>query len=102
MKRIEFKLSMPGVNTWNGRWSGEKDNYTIVRKLSDTDVDKLLSGNLRASWLHRWDDGWCARVDARIILKGERLPKSDGFCGYDWMVTNIVLYGATEKPAEAD
>jgi hypothetical protein len=32
-------------------------------------------------------------VSCRILLKGERLGKSDGFSGYDWMVDSILDYG---------
>ena len=44
-------------------------------------------------WTHRWDDGWCAGICARVVPKGERLKKSAGFSGYDWMVANIIDHG---------
>lgn len=35
--------------------------------------------------------------------KGERLKKSDGFCGYGWMVDNILAYGSPYgKPKEVN
>ena len=101
MKRIEFRLSMPNVGSWNGRWSGEGRNYTIVRKISDSWVSKLLSGKNSASWSHRWGDGWSAHISARIVPVGERLKKSDGFYGYDWMVSNILAYGNTNGKNDA-
>lgn len=48
------------------------------------------------SFYHRWEDGWTAcvsveKVDCREAQKIER--KSDGFCGYDWMIESIIKYG---------
>jgi len=97
MKRIEFRLSMPNRGSWDGKWSGESRNYTIVRRISDTWAKKLFSDKTIASWSHHWSDGWSARISARIVPVGERLKKSDGFCGYDWMVLNILAYGNTEN-----
>jgi hypothetical protein len=99
MKRIEFRLSMPGVASWNGRWSGEGKNYVIIKTLSDKAAEHLLCGGKSKAWGHFWSDGWSARVTARIMGTGERRLKSDGFCGYDWMVTNILSHGDT-RPAE--
>jgi hypothetical protein len=100
---ITFTLSMPGVASWNGRWSGEGRRYVIVRKLSNSrrgnaKADELVAMRSRS---HHWSDGWCARVDIREVdAKTARSLRrtSDGFCGYDWMVENIYLYGQTEKP----
>ena len=102
MKRIIFRLTMPGVASWNGKWSGDGRNYTIVRKMSDTAANKLPSGSNTASWSHHWDDGWSARITASIVAPGERCKKSDGFYGYEWMVSNILCYGQTEKPHKAE
>ena len=88
--RVLFRLSMPNTGSWNGRWSGEGRNYVIVRGLKDARVAEL---GVPTSWYYRWDDGWGASVSARVMEKGERRPKSDGFCGYDWMVNNIIRWG---------
>lgn len=93
-ERIEFRLSMPGVGSWNGRWSGDGRKYVIVRTVRRADLPKL--GDLPRSWRYSWDDGWAASVSARVMTKGERKPKSDGFCGYDWMVNNIIRWGTPE------
>ena len=100
--RIEFRLNMPGRASWNGRWSGEGKNYTIVKRLGVRDVARLFGEGKRdrASWSHRWSDGWCAVVEARIVHPGERIKKSDGFSGYDWMVSNIISYGKTTAPGQ--
>jgi hypothetical protein len=96
MKRVEFRLTMPSVGSWNGKWSGEGRNYTIVKNIADKWAGELglTDKTPTNSWHYHWDDGWTARITARIVPKGERLKKSDGFCGYDWMVENILLYGS--------
>jgi hypothetical protein len=86
---------MPSTGSWNGRWSGEGRNFVRVRQLTDSDTTALLGvGWPKGSWFHRWDDGWGALVTARVMERGERKPKSDGFCGYDWMIDNIINYGS--------
>jgi hypothetical protein len=97
MKRVEFRLSMPSRGSWNGGWSGAEKNYTITLKLRAETVDKLLA---IGQWYHRWDDGWTAGIAAREVPKGERLRKSDGFSGYDWMVYNILDHGDTSDKAK--
>lgn len=99
--RVEFKLSMPGRASWNGGWSGEGKNYAVVRALSAQDLERLFEGApdgpelwaCRRVWTHRWSDGWVAQVTARVVPVDEDLAKSDGFCGYDWMVDNILAKG---------
>jgi hypothetical protein len=88
MMRIEFRLTMPGRSSWNGRWSGEARNYTIVREFEDG-VAEEYDGR---TWSYAWRDGWVASVAARVVGPGP-LAKSDGFCGYDWMVASIVQHG---------
>lgn len=95
-KRVEFRLSMPSRGSWNGEWSGASRNYTIVRTLPDHLAGVLMDPQGDGGrWYHRWDDGWAALVTARVMDSGERARKSDGFCGYDWMVRNIIDHGST-------
>jgi hypothetical protein len=98
---VEFKLSMPGRSSWDGRWSGEGKNYVIRRELSHDALARLFDAPsgvdltaCRRIWTHRWSDGWLAQIAARVVPAGEDLPKSDGFCGYDWMVENILRTGS--------
>ncbi len=100
MKRVEFRLSMPGRSSWNGKWSGQDKNYSRVCKLTDAQAERLLGAQSEKSWLHRWSDGWCACVTARVLAVGVRVKKSDGFSGYDWMIDNILAHGSTLKPGE--
>lgn len=99
-KRVEFRLSMPSRGSWNGGWSGAGNNYVIYRSLKDSRIAELTGGEniTTANFYHRWDDGWGANVTMRVMEPKERRQKSAGFSGYDWMVTNIILYGKTEKP----
>lgn len=93
--RVEFKLSMPGRASWNGGWSGEGKNYSIVKQMTDDGLARLgLEASGTRSWTHRWSDGWVAEVSARVVPADETLPKSDGFCGYDWMIENILRKGS--------
>lgn len=90
-RRVEFRLSMPGRSSWDGRWSGQDRNYLLVRTVPNAVADELMAVG---SWFHRWDDGWTAQVTARVMAPGERASKTAGFAGYDWMVTNIIAYGS--------
>jgi hypothetical protein len=92
---------MPSRGSWDGGWSGAGRNYVIVRSMRDADAAALLGGKGKESWWHLWDDGWAACVTARLMDRGERTPKSDGFSGYDWMVRNILDHGDTrDRSAE--
>ncbi len=103
MKRIEFVLTMPGVASWNGKWSGEGKHYAIVRTLAEKITARLnLDANGRASWSYNFGDGWCASVSARALPKGERAKKSAGFCGYDWMVESILRHGHIMSHAQEE
>jgi hypothetical protein len=88
--RVEFKLNMPGRTTWNGAWSGDDRNYTLVREVDDV-VAAKLDGR---TWSYGWNDGWRARICACVVPADMQLAKSDGFCGYDWMVESILWYDA--------
>ena len=41
-KIVLFTLSMPGRNSWNGRWSGEGKKYNIVRKMTAKEADETI------------------------------------------------------------
>lgn len=95
MIRVEFSLSMPSHRSW----SGNNKRYLKRRNLTDKYAAKLgLDKQKQKSWYHHFGDGWSACVNARVMNAGERGEKSAGFCGYDWMVDNIIWYGQTERP----
>lgn len=86
-----FELSMPSVNTWNGRWTGEDSYYAIA--LPDARSGKAESGK---QYGYNFGDGWYAKVSCRHVTaaQGARARRrSRGFCGYDWMVEEIVKHG---------
>jgi len=91
--RVIFRLSMPNVGSHNGKWSGDRQDYNIVRSLSQARVDEL---KLPHSFYHNFGDGWGASVSACVMEKGAKRPKSAGFNGYDWMVDRIIRWGDTQ------
>lgn len=90
--RVEFKLSMPCNNAWNGKWTGASKNYSRVKTMTDKKCSFLGLDKNNQSWSYSFGDGWVARVSARIVPRGERVKKSDGFYGYDWMIESIIYY----------
>ena len=83
---------MPGVNSWNGKWSGANNVYAIIKSFRNKSkiIPKL------GRYTYAFGDGWCAAVAVREITKpaAKMLRKqSAGFCGYDWMVDSIISYG---------
>lgn len=88
---IVFELTMPGVGSWNGKWSGAGKLYIRTRKEHEVPKDYW-----NKSFFYRWDDGWTACVSTiRMPIKEARKleRKSNGFCGYDWMIESIIEYG---------
>ena len=88
---IVFKLSMPHVGSWNGKWT--QDDKVFARTYSEKKVPKELWNK---SFYYRWDDGWTAcvsveRMPASDARKIER--RSNGFCGYDWMIRALIKDG---------
>ena len=98
MTRVEFRLSMPSAASWDGRWSGSGRRYAVIRTMTAQLASRLLNGADSASWTYSFNDGWVAQVTAREISKGQRVEKSDGFCGYDWMVESILTDGVIRAP----
>jgi hypothetical protein len=96
MQHIAYTLSMPSVNTWNGKWSGQDNLYCRVRNYTNK------SGNAaralaQTSYQHNFGDGWVARVAVTPIADPKAVKdlvkRSAGFCGYEWMIDSIEKYG---------
>ena len=87
---IIFKLSMPHANSWNGKWSGEKDVHIITKP--DKYVPKDI---IDKNYYYDFGDGWGACIDV-IKMNGrskeykQMIKNNKGFCGYDWMVNSII------------
>ena len=94
MGMIVFELTMPHCGSWNGKWSQEDRLH--IRTKDERKVPKECWGK---DYFYRWDDGWEAcvsviRMSANEARKLER--KTDGFCGYDWMIRSICEKGFIE------
>lgn len=98
---LSFELTMPSVNSWNGRWSGADKKYYVIRKTSKTWIHKqdhfgVLLAKGFDSFYYNFGDGWGANVRVEIITSSEakkRRKVSAGFCGYEWMINTIMYDG---------
>lgn len=98
MALLKFTLTMPGRNSWNGRWSGEDKEYSVVRSLGTSKHDMERAEKIAAgkSYGYNFGDGWYARVHVEIVTPAEARKarkKSAGFMGYDWMIGSILNHG---------
>jgi hypothetical protein len=98
MTIICFELSMPSNNAWNGRWSGEGRCYARIKNLGRTKKAEAKAAKILAegSYYYNFGDGWAARVSVREVSASEAAKirrKSQGFCGYDWMIDSIIRDG---------
>ena len=90
---IWFVLRMRNTPTWNGSWSGAGRLYAKRVNVPKARAEELLK---EGSFWWSWSDGWSCAVDvvkpspaeARAMAKNTR-----GFCGYEWMIKSIILYG---------
>ena len=94
---LAFRLNMPGVNSWNGRWSGEgRDHVKVVTfrgKAGNAKGQQILS---HGSYHYDFGDGWRARIDVEKIdsARAARIRRGQPtFCGYCWMVDSILQFG---------
>ena len=97
---IVFQLTMPGVGSWNGKWT--QADRLFVRTRRECDVPKEYWDK---DFYYHWDDGWTAcvtttRMPANEARKLER--KSDGFSMYDWMIPSIIKYGEIRYERDYD
>ena len=94
---LAFELTMPGVNSWNGKWTGESRPY--VRVLSVGKKSMAKPGNYE----YDFGDGWRANVSVKTVdsATASKLRKqSCGFCGYDWMIDEIRIKGRIRTVSE--
>lgn len=93
---ISFELTMPNVGSWNGKWTGEKNKYFAHRTISKKQATELFKDKHILSFYYSFGDGWganvaCQKVDSVKKRSEEKISK--GFCGYDWMISEILKYG---------
>ncbi len=93
-----FSLSMPGKASWTGKWSGSGKNYVRAPNVGWSELKKKRAQYLidNSPFFYSWSDGWKAsirikEVDGKEARKIRR--KTDGFCGYDWMIDSLLQYG---------
>ncbi|MCP3924506.1 MAG: hypothetical protein GY714_18185 [Desulfobacterales bacterium] len=84
--RLIAELTMPNNNSWNGRWSGDKDKFTKVFTKTDSKKNREFIGN----YYYNFGDGWGANVEIREALPREKVTNK--FCGYNWMITSIKVH----------
>ena len=76
-RMIVFRLTMPHVNSWNGRWSQEDELH--IRTMDERQVPKEVWDK---EFYHHWDDGWtaCVSVERMSASEARKLErKSKGF-----------------------
>lgn len=100
---IAFILTMPGRNSWNGKWSGDEKVWAETRSVR-TPKHNIVPERFS----YDFGDGWRAAIDTRVVTAAERrklLKRSAGFCGYQWMIESIIsdgaIYGPTQPKPEA-
>lgn len=99
MKYIAYILSMPNKGSWDGKWTGEKNLYARVQKISDKYFDSCKTKEkelVGKSFYYSWDDGWTARIEVKQVTEQEAKSlkkRSVGFYGYDWMIYSLIHNG---------
>lgn len=95
---LSFTLSMPGRSSWNGRWSGEEKLYAIVKTFTGKKGQQKAEEILKQQYYsYGWSDGWRAGIKVEQVdpARARKIrSKSQGFCGYSWMVDSIIRHGA--------
>ena len=89
--KVAFVLDMPGVGSWNGKFTGSDRIYARERDVPPETRRTLL---INSPFFYRWNDGWEARIVCKSVkdARGE-LNKSAGFMGYDWMIDSLIATG---------
>lgn len=92
-----FSLSMPGNNAWNGKWSGEGRGYFVVRNMGNAQKTRTrFTPIIGHSFGYNFGDGWFASVAVEEVSAKEAAKfrkASSGFCGYNWMIDEIIDLG---------
>jgi len=91
---LSFILSMPSNNSWDSHWSGEDKLYAKVISFGNSIQAKTHATEILKNryYSYNFGDGWTARIDVKEIDANEAAKikrKSNGFCGYDWMIESI-------------
>ncbi len=101
---IAFTLTMPGTNSWNGRWSGDEFLNARTRTLPNSQKARDKAKALTGSHYYNWPDGWaaCVRVEIVDAAEARRIRrKTRGFAGYDWMIDSLLWCGEIRSHSDA-
>lgn len=104
---LSFTLSMPNVGSWNGKWSGESKTYAKIHNFgkSKKGTEKAREILSKGDYYYNFGDGWGASVRVKEVDSKEATlirRKSAGFCGYDWMVNEILDFGKIRTLGERE
>ena len=94
---LMFKLSLYSPH---GKWNKEDRLYAVVRKFDLTKKGRALAERVLNSggfYSYVWSDGWHATITVKKLdakQAKDTKKKSVGFCGYDWMIDNIISHGS--------
>lgn len=91
---LAFELSMPNIGSWNGKWTGVGRHYVrVISMRAKKAAQKILE---KSRYRYNFGDGWSACVSVREVTPSEAQKlrrKTNGFCGYDWMIDSIRNHG---------
>ena len=95
---LSFTLSMPGVGSWNGKWTGTERLYARVINFGKTKKGIAKAKEILDTgyFTYNFGDGWTAGIEVNEVDANEARKirsKTKGFYGYDWMIDNIRYYG---------
>jgi hypothetical protein len=97
MKSLTFILTMPNVGSWNGVWTGKRDDYFVVRKYNSVKDQRYINATQKENYYYNFGDGWGMNIE---VVKGARRGKSAGFCGYNWAIEEIEKFGRIRTSKE--
>lgn len=101
MRYVMFKLGMPNVGSWNNKWSHKDRLFASIIRLPDRSKQSKIESEEKiklwsGSHYYDFEDGWGASVTVKEVDEKEAKlinKNSDGFSGYDWMITMIMNHG---------
>jgi len=98
---LSFELKVTAVNNLSGHWKGEDLRYVQVKNVDKDKVNEILDGESAKPYHHKCDDGWEFDILVNEInsVQKKKLKQhfKNGFCGFDYMVGNIIDHKSCEN-----